>query len=299
MRTLNRAPALRAAGAGLSVLLSALASAEASGEQPLLSQQSPNYQPPPNYQQPPPNYQQPPPNYQQPPPNYQQPPPNYQAPPPPPPQYQQPSTQAKTAQASAAQQNTGLQYHPFRFQIEGGYTLTEGSLKGTLNDGGNVGAGITWFPFSAFPLGLRVDGSYSSFDLTKQALANAGSNISYGQQNVYGGDADAELDLPMTPHAREYFFGGFGWYRTQTVLKQSQYEEGLICGFFYCEPGQIPVVTTSERTTGPWVKSWNAGIGFEFALSDPCTLFIDARFLEMQPYSAKTQFIPIRIGLRF
>jgi opacity protein-like surface antigen len=260
---------------------------------PNYQQPPPNYQqPPPNYQQPPPNYQQPPPNYQQPPPNYQQPPPNYQAPPPPPPHSQQ--SQAKTAQ----QKNT-LQYHPFRFQIEGGYTFTEGSLKDTLKDGGNVGAGITWMPFSALPIGLRVDGSYSTFNLTDQALANAGSNITYGHQNVYGGDADAEIDLPMTPHAREYFFGGFGWYRTQTVLKQTQYQQGLVCGFFFCEPGEVPVVTTVQKTTSDWVKSWNAGIGFEFALSDPVTLFIDARYLAFEPYSSKTQFIPIRIGLRF
>jgi outer membrane biosynthesis protein TonB len=102
MRSLNLALSLRMAGAGLSALLWALASADpaAGGQQPLLSQQSPNYQPP-NYQQPPPNYQQPPPNYQPPPPDYQQPPPNYQQPPSnyqqppsnyqqPPPNYQQP-----------------------------------------------------------------------------------------------------------------------------------------------------------------------------------------------------------------
>jgi len=262
---------------------------------PNYQQPPPNYQqPPPNYQQPPPNYQQPPPNYQQPPPNYQQPPPNYQAPPPPPPppHYQQPQTKA-------TQQKNTLQYHPFKFQIEGGYTFTEGSLKDTLKDGGNVGAGITWMPFSSLPIGLRVDGSYSTFNLTNQALAAAGSNITYGHQNVYGGDADAEIDLPMTPHAREYFFGGFGWYRTQTVLKQTQYEQGLVCGFFFCVPGEVPVVTTVQKTTSDWVKSWNAGIGFEFALSDPVTLFIDARYVAFEPYSSKTQFIPIRIGLRF
>jgi opacity protein-like surface antigen len=276
-------------------------------------QPPPSYQPPPNYQQPPPNYQQPPPNYQQPPPNYQQPPPNYQQPPPgyqqpppgyqqpppypppPPPGYQQPQTKSAQPQKNPQQ----LQYHPFRFQIEGGYTFTEGSLKDTLNDGGNVGAGITWFPSSVLPIGLRVDGSYSTFNLTQPALAAAGNNLSSGHQNVYGGDADAEIDLPMTPRAREYFFGGFGWYRTQTVLKQTQYEQGLVCGFFFCEPGEIPVVTTVQKTTSDWVKSWNAGIGFEFALSDPVTLFIDARYITFEPYNSKTQFIPIRIGLRF
>ena len=235
---------------------------------------------------------QPPPNYQQPPPNYQQPPPNYQQPPPPPPPAQQQKTQ-KAAQPS------GLRYHALRLQLEGGYTLTEGSLTHTLNDGGNVGAGLTWFPFSALPVGLRADGSYSSFSLTNQALAAAGSNITDGHQNVYGGDADAEIDLPMTPHAREYFFGGFSWYRTQTVLKETTYQQGLVCNFFFCAPGYFPVETTAERSTTPWVKGWNAGIGFEFALQDPVTFFIDARYVRLQPYSSNTAFVPIRIGLRF
>jgi len=105
MRSLNVALLPRMAGAVCSATLVCAVSfaeppASGTGQPPLLSQQSPNYQPPPpNYQQPPPpypqyqpppNYQPPPPNYQQPPPNYQQPPPNYQPPPPPYPQYQPP-----------------------------------------------------------------------------------------------------------------------------------------------------------------------------------------------------------------
>ena len=75
----------------------------------------------------------------------------------------------------------------------------------------------------------------------------------------------------MGPHAREYFFGGFGWYREQTVLKQASYESGLVCGFYYCGPGYFWVISTAERTTTPWLHSWNAGLGFEFAVADPVT----------------------------
>jgi len=76
MRSLNVALLPRMAGAVCSATLVCAVSfaeppASGTGQPPLLSQQSPNYQPPP------PNYQQPPPPYPQ-----YQPPPNYQPPPP-------------------------------------------------------------------------------------------------------------------------------------------------------------------------------------------------------------------------
>jgi len=288
-------------------------------------------QPPPGYPQPPPSYQPPPPGYPQaPPPSYQQPPPGY--PQPPPPSYQQapPETQAPPAYPQApppppaypppppsyapytpatttshGQPQAGIQYHPFRMQIGGGYTITEGGVKDTLHDGGNVGLGFTWFPSAAMPIGLRVDGSYSNFNQSLASLAEAsaqtGTNIVSGYTEIYGGDADLEIDLPMTPRAKEYLFGGLGWYREHTVFKSSTLELGLIC-YFYCTPGYVPVYQTASSSTSPWLKSWNAGIGFEFALTDPATFFIEARYIRFTGGASGSNanaFVPIRIGLRF
>ena len=268
----------------------------------------PSYQPPPpGYQQaPPPNYQQPPPNYQQPPPNYQQPPPNYQQPPPGYQQQAQPNAQEAAAPAAVPSYYTskpqGFQYHPWRFQIEGGYTITSGDTKNWWQNGGNVGAGITWFPVKGMPLGFRVDGSYSVFDATPAGVAAAskalGTTIGAGRLEMYGGDVDAELDLSMGPKVREYLFGGLGWYRQRTSYDQVQYQYGLIC-YFYCYPGYFPVTTNVERTTSDWMKSWNAGIGFEFSLQDPASFFVEARYLRLYPQSSNSVFIPIRVGLRF
>jgi len=190
-------------------------------------------------------------------------------------------------------------------QISGGYTLTEGTVKSSLNNGGNVALGFTLMPSPYIPIGLRIDGSYSHFGLTNQALSQAstatGAPITSGYTNLYGGDADLEIDLPMTPHAREYFFGGVGWYREQTKLKSLTWEQGLVC-YYYCIPSSFPVSSTVEKTTTPWLKSWNAGMGFEFALADPGSFFIEARYMRItqgQSAAAQTVFIPIRIGLRF
>ena len=198
-----------------------------------------------------------------------------------------------------------LQYHPFRAYIAGGYTITEGGAKDTLHDGGNVALGFNFFPSSTLPLGLRVEGSYSNFNQSLASLADAanttGTNVVSGYTEIYGGDVDAELDLPMGPKAREYIFGGFGWYREHTVFKSSTLEQGLIC-YFYCTPGYVPVYYTSATSTSPWMKSWNVGIGFEFALTDPATFFIEARYLRFtqnQTSGNPSAFIPIRVGLRF
>jgi hypothetical protein len=56
-----------------------------------------------------------------------------------------------------------VRYRPLAVHIDGGYSVTTGMTDRYLDDGSNVGFGVTWFPTSALPIGLRVDGSYSSF----------------------------------------------------------------------------------------------------------------------------------------
>lgn len=271
---------------------------------PAYQQQPPAYQQPPPYQQPP-AYQQQPPAYQQPPP-YQQQPPYQQAPaypPPPPPPPNQPYRSSPAAH-TAAQSQQGIKYHPWRVQIEGGYTITQGaSVKTLLNDGGSGGLGLTWFPTAALPLGFRVDASYTSHSQTLHALdlasQSTGQNIADGYTDLYGGDIDAEFDLHVGQHSREYFFGGIGWYKERTTLKSVTYQQGNIC-FFFCYPGYYPVYANAQTTTTDWLKAWNAGIGFEFPLGDPATFFVDARFLRIkQPDGSYWDFIPIRVGIRF
>ncbi|MBV8975477.1 MAG: hypothetical protein JOY74_10165 [Sinobacteraceae bacterium] len=291
-------------------------------QQPAQYQQAPPQyqQQPPQYQQQPPQYQQQPPQYQQQPPQYQQQPP-YQAPPPayppayppPPPAYtpppanqpyRSPSAASSTTHTANHSQQQGIRYHPWRVQIEGGYTITQGSsVKTLLNDGGSAGLGITWFPTAALPLGFRLDASYTSHPQTLHALdlasQSTGQNIADGYTDIYGGDLDAEIDLHVGQHSREYFFGGFGFYKERTTLKSVTYQQGYVCWFF-CSPGYFPVYSTAQTTTSDWLKSWNAGIGFEFPLGDPATFFIDGRFLRIkQPNGVYWDFIPIRAGIRF
>jgi opacity protein-like surface antigen len=249
-----------------------------------------NAPPPQNYQPAPPGYA-PAPNGQAAPPNAPPPgyPRSYQTPAPvyPPPNWQPYNSPAPDV----------LRYHPLRAQVEGGYTLTENDAAQAWHNGGNVGLGLTWFPSAVIPLGLRVDGSYSRFDATWQSLNDVAqatnSQVIDGHLNTYGGDVDAELDIPLNPRTRAYLFGGAGWYREQSEFRAAGY-----CGF-YCGPGYYYGGYTVERYTTEWLHSWNAGLGFEFAISDPLSFFVEARYLRIQPYSERNAYIPLRVGLRF
>ncbi len=195
-----------------------------------------------------------------------------------------------------------FKYHPLAVQLEGGYSVAVQNAHARLDNGWNAGLGFTWQPIAALPLAFRVDGSYSRFGENDRSLAlesqATGLNIGWGREEVYGGDVDAQISLRMGPSVREYFFGGVGWYRQRIEFDQVTWEPGLRC-LFWCVPGYVPVSTLAERSTSGWLDSWNAGMGFEFALTDPASFFIEARYLRLSPVSSRTAFVPIRFGLRF
>jgi opacity protein-like surface antigen len=193
-----------------------------------------------------------------------------------------------------------LRYHPFQAHIDGGYSIAAEKTNRLLQDGANVGLGFTWFPTSALPLGLRVDGSFSSFRARDALLELNGADYTYGHEHIYGGDADVQLDLAhRSSRAKLYLFGGLGWYREQTELRQVALESGTVCGWYYCAPGYFPALTARESTTSAWHKSWNAGIGWEVAVAERTSFFIEARYQRILPNGSNMQFIPIRLGLRF
>jgi hypothetical protein len=192
-----------------------------------------------------------------------------------------------------------LRYRPFTAHIDGGYTIAAGTTDQYLNDGPNVGLGFSWFPSAALPVGIRVDGSYSWFN-ARYALLNMNGNYTSGQDQIYGGDADLQLDLAhRSSRYKLYLFGGIGWYRERLELRQETLQLGSVCTPYFCAPAVFPVTTAYSRTTSPWERSWNAGLGWEIASGGGASFFIEARYLRIEPYSSNLQFVPIRLGVRF
>lgn len=219
-----------------------------------------------------------------------------------PPAYSPPSPAPPAAppHVIVSAQRAELDYHPFEFQIDGGYTITTQQTNQYLDGGANAGLGFTWFPTSALPLGLRVDGSWSQFQATSRLLNLYSGGFTSGHENVYGGDADVQLDLAhRSSRHKLYLLGGVGRYREQVHLRRVAWEIGIICGWYYCAEGEFPVVTAEKNITSAWLRSWNAGIGWETAIGPRTSFFIEARYQRILPNNTKTEFIPIRVGFRF
>jgi hypothetical protein len=186
-----------------------------------------------------------------------------------------------------------LVYRPVHFAIEGGFTATAGSTGDNLNDGGNIGVGISIFPSRSLPIGVRIDGSWSRFDASHAFFDTGTGSYLHSHENIYGGDADLQFNLAH-PSSRYQFYllGGAGWYREQSVLEQ--FAPG--CGFFNCGP--VYGGEQSSATTG-WRSSWNAGFGGEFAMPGGTSFFVEARYQRIAPRDSDMQFVPIRVGIRF
>jgi opacity protein-like surface antigen len=192
-----------------------------------------------------------------------------------------------------------LGYRPFEAQISGGYTATVGTADHELDDGSNVGFGLAWFPTSLLPVGIRVDGSYSSFRARNPFLAQFGPNFYRGWDDIYGGDVDLQLDLARSSsRSKLYLLGGAGWYRERATLRGVFYDTGTFCGYYHCETGTFPFRATDHQTTS-WRSSWNAGLGWEIAYADGASFFVEARYRQIAPTRDKVQLVPITVGLRF
>jgi opacity protein-like surface antigen len=224
------------------------------------------------------------------------PPPTYVAPPPPagPP----PAPRVAAQPTVHADVGPELKYRPFHFQIDGGYSIPAGDTRQDLDGGAVGGLGFAWFPSSALPVGIRADGSYSHFAIKNSALAASGAD--WGHENVYGGDADLQLNLAhRSSRAQMYILGGVGWYRQQTELRGVSWVNGTVCNWFWCGPGTYPALTQRENSTSGWLHSWNAGLGWETAISDYASFFVEARYERIKPYDSHMSFVPVTVGFRF
>ena len=196
-----------------------------------------------------------------------------------------------------------LGYHPFRLQIEGGRTITEGSLDRDIDNGLNLGLGFTWQPISHLPLAFRVNGAYEKFELRPPLLAQAsayfGTRVDEGSSKLWGGDIDAELDFPFGPGARLYLLGGAGWYDQQNSYRQLTFTPGRACGLEGCTNGVSESSSLVGRISTGMRFEKNAGVGMEFAIGDRASFFVDARYMRFSPSRGKRDFIPIRFGVRY
>ena len=189
-----------------------------------------------------------------------------------------------------------LRYRALSVQAGGGLTAGAGSTSDYVNDGANAGAALTWFPSATLPLGVRVEGSYTWLKPAAGLLALNGVGYNRGELDVYGGDVDLRLNLPrLSVRWQLYLLAGAGWYRIDTALQKVSTQR--ICGLHECTV--FTTLLAEDRNNGPWEPSFNAGLGWEVALDQQTTFFLEARYRRIVRYSNAAQFVPIWLGLRF
>lgn len=187
-----------------------------------------------------------------------------------------------------------LSYKPFHVSLSGGSSFTTGDVGDSFDDGGIGNLGLSFFPAQNVPVGIRIDGNYSWYGARDGFLIQ--NNAQIGHQEVYGGDADLQFNLgSLSARSQFYLFGGAGWYRERTTLHQLSGFGVNDCDFFFC--GLF--ISATARDTTPWRDSWNAGLGWEVALSNYSSLFVEARYRQIGPNDSKESFVPIQVGVRF
>jgi opacity protein-like surface antigen len=196
-----------------------------------------------------------------------------------------------------------LHYRPWHFQIQGGPTITQEAEAKNLSNGWNAGAGLTWYPSRYLPLGFRADASYSKFDarqpLLDQAASQAGTNVDSGTIQRWGGDLDAELDIPLGPETRLYLLGGVGWYKSQATYRQNYPVQTTVCSWWGCVDAFINQSAVVQQATSDRQFTRNVGLGVEWGLAPGTSFYVEARYMRAGAMSLKQDFIPVHFGLRF
>lgn len=196
----------------------------------------------------------------------------------------------------------GPQEH-VHWHIDTGYAATTGQTGDFLEGGWTIGGGLSWQPDFSSPLALRADLNYTRFNATRQLVAInqaiAQTEIDDGYGEIVDFAVDGEYRMPLTPYVTGFAVAGIGIAHRRIALTQTVAFGGYVCDpwFGYCEFGLVPgdVVVASANTTR---FAWNAGLGLDFALGGGQTFFVEARFTRMQTVQP-TDFVPIRVGLRF
>jgi opacity protein-like surface antigen len=205
-----------------------------------------------------------------------------------------------------AQNYTERYYQPqthVHWHMDTGYVATSGQIRDFLQGGWTIGGGFSWQPDFSSPLALRADLNYSRFAATRQLI---GINQAFDQTQIDDGfgeivdlAVDGEYRMPLSPYITAFAVAGVGVAHRRIALTQTVAFDGFVCDpyFGFCESGFVPgeAVVASDNTTR---FTWNAGIGLDFALQSGSTFFVEARFTRMQ-MPQPTDFVPIRVGLRF
>ena len=188
---------------------------------------------------------------------------------------------------------------PVRWHIEGGIMQPVGNTNDLLQTGWDFGFGVT-FRTPGQPLGIRLDFNYATNNASRTLLnegsESTGLNITGGWVDQWSGTVNLEAQHLFTNVMYGYLIAGVGAYYTSVQL--TEYGYGYVCnpwwGYCYIASGNSVVASNSSTRFG-----WNAGAGLSFRLQGGSTLFVEARYTQVETSGQSIEEIPITVGIRF
>lgn len=184
---------------------------------------------------------------------------------------------------------------PVQWYLDGGASITQGQTADDFSNGWTLGTGVLVRPDPTQPVALRFEVDYARSQATGQFIseneAATQTPIDHGTLQTVSGFIGPMLELPVSPWMRLYATGGVGIGYRRIELTQN----GFFCDPFFCGSGSGHVLVASSDSTH---FAWNAGGGVDFALPGGQSWFIETRYERIET-QGPTEFIPIRVGIRF
>ena len=191
---------------------------------------------------------------------------------------------------------------PFRWHVEGGYSVTTGRTRDYLDNGFILSGGVDWRqPGSQF--GLRAQ-AHPSVHPASDKLIELGAQqtqlrVDDGSGTLLGLDLNGVLNVPLRAGKRAYLTAGVGVDRRRIELTQTVLLGGLYCDYWwgYCGFGVVPGDVLVARTSTTRL-SWNGGVGVEFPVRSGGSWFLQASYRRIET-PVPTVYVPLQVGFKY
>jgi opacity protein-like surface antigen len=182
--------------------------------------------------------------------------------------------------------------------VQFGYLSPEGDYGDVTDSGWMVSGGATYEP-PDWPVGIFMELSYHENDFKREILDILESDG--GDVSVWGVSTGLRWAPDFDSSIGFYAKAGVGAYRVEARIFDAVWVPGWICDpwyWWYCVPGWVPgqSVTARESTTE---LGYNLGLGFTFDLGVTTELYLEASYFTIDTDVAKTEYMPLSLGIRW
>jgi hypothetical protein len=197
----------------------------------------------------------------------------------------------------AGKANAQDEYHPFTWNVGGGYTAITGGITDRLEGGGHFQA-AAGFNFSRY-LGVLGTFSFHQLGLTRSALDAV--EVPDGNGRVTTFTIDPKITFPLGGRASFYILGGGGWLRRTIEFTQPTLAPTFIFDPWFGYYG--PVLVPANQILGSFTDNagvWDIGGGFNVPLPrTSLKMYLEARYYNGMTNNTHTTIVPITVGLRW